>query len=204
MKEFMRLTTFVSGTIKLTTAGSSKLKLVLIGHGTQNYTCADSTAYSKPVANGAEAELFDVSCFASFVPGIVDWFPFLFLHNPKAIPYELLPRAGTHYFYPDAATPVFDVSGENTRTKKGLFVGKKLENIPAPGDANTGVSPNAFGAVDWLKLVKKDDVKTASGQAFTSVGYKTVYRVQTAGGKAPATCLGRPAQFDIPYATQYC
>ena len=117
---------------------------------------------------------------------------------------DKLPKVGVHYFYPDASTPVFDVNEITTAAKKGRFVGKRSENITAPGDANTGVAPNAFGAVDWLKLVSTDTVRTASGEVFASNGYKTVYRVETAGGKPPGTCQGRPAHFEILYSAQYC
>ncbi|RPB24600.1 hypothetical protein L211DRAFT_837530 [Terfezia boudieri ATCC MYA-4762] len=191
------------GSPKLTDAGSLKLKLLAIGHGTQNYTCADSTAKSKPVANGAYAELYDVSCFPSVIPGILNWLPYLFLHKPRAIPVEKLPKVGVHYFYPDASTPVFDVNEVTATAKKGRFVGMKSENITAPSGANTGVAPNAFGAVDWLKLVSTDNVRTASGRVFASNGYKAVYRVETAGGRPPATCQGRPTHFEILYAAQY-
>lgn len=117
---------------------------------------------------------------------------------------DKLPRVGVHYFYPDASTPVFDVKETTAAAKKGRFVGKKSENITAPIDANTGVAPDAFGAVDWLKLVSTDNVRTASGEVFASNGYKAVYRVETAGGKPPATCQGRPARFEISYSAQYC
>ena len=175
---------------------------------------------STPVANGAYAQLYDASCFVSIIPGILNRLPYLFLHKPEAIPTDKLPKIGVHYFYPDAATPVFDVSPneittaakkgfETTKkgsetTKKGRFVGMKSEGIAAPSNADAGVAPNAFGAVDWLKLVPKDNVRTASGETFASIGYKTVYRVETAGGKPPATCQGRPARFEILYAAQYC
>lgn len=190
------------GFIKLTGPGSLKLKLLAVGHGTQNYTCADSTAKSKPVANGAHAQLYDASCFASLIPGILNWLPYLFLHKPQVIQVDRLPKVGVHYFY-DTTTPVFDVNEITTTAKKGRFVGKRSENITAPSDANTGLAPDAFGAVDWLKLVSTDTVKTASGEVFASNGYKTVYRVETAGGKPPATCQGRAAHFEIPYAAQY-
>ncbi|KAF8429559.1 hypothetical protein EV426DRAFT_581817 [Tirmania nivea] len=191
------------GSTKLTDPGSLKLQLVVVGHGTQNYTCADSTANSKPVANGAHAELYDASCFVSITPGILNRLPYLFLQKPRAIPVDKLPKVGVHYFYPDATTPVFDVNGKTAAAKKGRFVGKKLENVSAPSDAYAGVAPDAFGAVDWLKLVSTDNVRTASGEVFASNGYNAVYRVETAGGKPPATCQGRPAHFEILYAAQY-
>lgn len=179
------------------------LKLVVIGSGTQNYTCVDSTSYSKPVANGAVADLFDVSCIASHTSdaeSILGKLPQLVLHNLHVIHEKNFPKIGVHYFYPDSSTPVFRISSGK---KKGLFVGQKLENVPAPAYADAGLPPDAFGAVDWLKLGTKDNVLTTNGKPLKSKGYKAVYRVETAGGKAPMTCQGRPAYFTIPYAAQY-
>ncbi|KAF8471240.1 hypothetical protein BDZ91DRAFT_718163 [Kalaharituber pfeilii] len=191
------------GALKLTDAGFMRLKLVVIGHGTQNYTCADSTANSKPAPIGAYAEMFDASCFATFAPAILHWLPDIFLHRTEAVPRDLLPKVGLHYFHPDITTAVFDINEPTDRKQSGLFVGKKLENVPAPQNANRGIEPDAFGAVDWLKLVPKNNVKTECGETLKSVGFKAVYRVHTAGGKAPATCEGRESSFTIPYATEY-
>ncbi|KAI5808000.1 hypothetical protein DFH27DRAFT_291544 [Peziza echinospora] len=192
-----------TGTVKLSGAGSLALKLVVLGRGTQNYTCADSTENSKPVANGALATIYDASCFAVNAPAFLHILPQILLHTPNAIPYDVFPKIGTHFFHPDASTPVFDVVNPIVSTKSGLFVGKKAENIPAPTDANAGIAPDAYGAVDWLKLVPKEGVVTASGAKITSSGYAGVYRVHTAGGKAPENCAGRPAEFTVPYATEY-
>ena len=191
------------GDTTLSGAGTMKLKMVAIGYGTQNYTCADATANSKPVANGAQATLFDASCFASFAPDILKWLPPVFLHQEGALPMNLLPDVGMHYFHPDASTPVFDVNKIEPQ-KIGLFVGKKAEFVPAPSNADAGVAPYQYGAVDWLKLVAKAGVMLITGEALTSKGYKAVYRVNTAGGKPPATCEGQPAAFNVGYATQYC
>jgi hypothetical protein len=34
-------------------------------------------------------------------------------------------------------------------------------------------------------------------------GVNTVYRLETAGGKSPETCLGQKEAFEITYAAQY-
>ena len=97
-----------------------------------------------------------------------------------------LAKAGNHIF-PDATTAVFNfVPTENEK-----FVGKKKENVAAPADAPSG----QYGAVDWLNLEWKEG---------TLGGFKNAYRVVTAGGKAPTTCEGRPKQFEMKYATEYC
>jgi hypothetical protein len=48
--------------------------------------------------------------------------------------------------------------------------------------------------VPWLHL--------ADGQNLSRGGIDTVYRVETAGGKAPETCTGQDATFTVPYAAQ--
>jgi len=77
----------VDGPTQLSGPGSMKLKVIVIGSGTQNYTCADSTSYSKPVGNGAVADLYDVSCIASSdgESSILGQLPQSILHNPSVI-----------------------------------------------------------------------------------------------------------------------
>ena len=174
-----------------------KLKVVVIGYGTQNYTCKDTYSPS-PAGNGAVADLYDVSCIAS--SDTIGQLPQSILHNPSVIHKKKLQQIGSHYFYPDSTTPVFKVYGGK---KKGLFVGQRVDGVAAPTNADAGLPPNAFGAVDWLKLGIKEGIKTPKGKPFKSKGYKVVYRVETAGGKAPPTCEGKPAHFTIPYAALY-
>jgi len=187
------------GPTKLPGPGSMKLKYILIGHGTQNYTCTDSTDYTSPVPNGAQADLYDVSSLACYAPAAdLNKLPYFFLHGSDYVPKDKFHQIGVHYFHPDASTPIFDIEGR----KEIFFVGKKLEGVPAPADADPGLAPDAFGAVDWLELGTKSDV-VVNGKSLKSSGCKGIYRVQTAGGKPPATCKGRSAQFTIPYAAQY-
>ncbi|KAF8457765.1 hypothetical protein BGX38DRAFT_1157238 [Terfezia claveryi] len=121
------------------------------------------------------------------------------------MPHALLPLSQVSLtgFLTSSFTNLEPSRWKTATAKKGRFVGIRPENITAPSDANTGVAPNAFGAVDWLKLVSTDNVRTASGRVFASKGYKTIYRVETAGGRPPATCQGRPTHFEISYAAQY-
>ncbi|USP81119.1 hypothetical protein yc1106_08393 [Curvularia clavata] len=88
---------------------------------------------------------------------------------------------GTHFFL-DATTPDFDVSTlGNTVVKK----------------AQAADAPNAASDVPWLRLTTQ-----ASG---TTSQVKEIYRVNTVGGKAPASCAGQtPGQvFTVPYEAQY-
>lgn len=101
---------------------------------------------------------------------------------------------GHHYFAPDFSTPVFDFRVAAGQTQ--IFTGVRDQAIPALSTASRGgPGDQQFGAVDWLRL-KAIPEKT--------VDYKLAYRVETAGGKAPATCEGRPSTFSIEYATEYC
>ena len=83
-------------------------------------------------------------------------------------------QIGMHYF--DAqGTPTFDLSPEGL-----LLKSKKMDSDPAPDGSCYGRDGGA--AVPWLML--QDD---GTGR---SVGLDQVFRVETAGGSAPATCDG--------------
>lgn len=55
-------------------------------------------------------------------------------------------------------------------------------------------APNAAKDVPWLKL----STKSADGCSIAEV-----YRVDTSGGVAPATCEGQAPAFQIQYAANY-
>jgi hypothetical protein len=168
----------------------------VLGKGTQNYTCADSTAASVPKANGAKADLYDASCLAENYPDLLHSLPPILLDLNTDVEEYLLKRlrinqdklkVGFHYFS-NPTTPVFDFQ----RSKKGgIFVGLKTQNVTAPSTASYGEN----GAVDWLRINAIDG---------TTNGCVTAYRVVTAGGKAPATCEGLKKNIEVPYATEYC
>jgi len=169
------------------------LSRVVIGRGTQNYTCADDS--SAPVAIGAVARLYDASCIATSFPAIFEQLPGLFLgvdaSQETFIANKLGMLAGKdmlvgHHLFSNVTTPVFDfrLNGSDK-----IFVGKKEDNKPAPPTSVNGT----FGAVDWLEL------QIIAG----TVGYKRAYRVVTAGGKQPATCSGQAASFTEEYSAQY-
>jgi len=184
------------------------LKKVVVGRGTQNYTCETDTEESVPVLKGAIATLFDTSCLAAFTP--------TFLHSisPELLTYPLSsvdsPTAkalttGSHYF-PIKKTPVFDFRTENGMDvpapatvlggpavgPENMFEYAAGKNTPAPADAPAG--SNKLGSVDWLRL-DNDGLRDPS--------YSSVYRIHTAGGKAPATCKGLEKEFIVDYAAEY-
>lgn len=100
---------------------------------------------------------------------------------------------GHHYFAPNNTIPVFDFRMEKSQSL--IFRGKKDQGVPATTAASKGIPTEQNGAVDWLRIVAIQSL---------SVGFKLVYRVQTAGGKSPSTCKGMSKSFEIQYATEYC
>ncbi|KAF3008735.1 hypothetical protein E8E13_009881 [Curvularia kusanoi] len=86
------------------------------------------------------------------------------------------------HFFSDLTTPDFDISGlGNTKAKK-------IEDAPAP---------NASADVKWLRLQAETADSTSQ--------VKYVYRLNTVGGVAPASCEGRAEGevVTVPYQAQY-
>ena len=179
-----------------------ELKYVLLGVGTQNYSCSDDgDADAAPAATGAIAELFDlgplltseayspatVTTLINRIPGLV--LPFT---NKKGKVRGNLsrlgfPTVGKHFFQSNPTAPVFDLTELDARAVVGLD-----SKVPPPADAFSG--KNEEGAVDWLFL-------TDAGGSFG--GVSNVYRLVTAGGKAPETCKGKKSEFTVEYAAEY-
>lgn len=181
---------------------------VTVGHGIQNYTCANAS--SIPVAIGALATLYDVTSLAMSPDGAttINGIPDTVVFTPNPTPNSALitattplrvpampqtfPVIGHHYFLADG-TPTFDFK----TTDSSILFCKKLAAVKAPTTASKG--PDGTSAVDWLQLADKG----------SSVGLSMVYRVVTAGGGAPATCQGQGTNglgtgvISVPYAAQY-
>jgi len=184
------------GTAVLTRPGSDqKAVRVVLGTGTQNYTCASGA--TAPVPVGARATLFDASCLAVNFPEFLHALPALVvgLEAPQidlsvtllSLFKNSMRLVQGHHFFQDPTTPVFDfqVNGQGI-----LAISKKAENITAPAGSYQG----QYGAVDWLHL------RTIAG---TIGDVKDIYRFSTAGGAAPKTCQGRNGEFQIKYAAEY-
>lgn len=158
---------------------------IAIGRGTQNYTCADSTAASIPAANGAVAILFNASCIAASSPTQLSSIPLLLLgvnmDQLDDLPDSFV-QSGVHFFS-TKTTPTFDLR------QYGYTNSKKIAAVPAP--AVKGQDP----AVPWLKLQYN-----GLGEVGT---VQEIYRLNTAGGTAPANCLGMPSAFEVQYAAEY-
>jgi hypothetical protein len=88
-----------------------------------------------------------------------------------------------HHFFADKTTPEFDLN-----TEKHQWGTVQLKKDSAQS------APNPAKDVPWLKLT----AKTVDGCSIAEV-----YRVNTAGGVAPATCKDQPASFEVQYAASY-
>lgn len=170
------------------------LKYVAIGVGTQNYTCASTPdSGSAPIQVGAKATLYDASQFFQTLSGLVPTIPGFVLGlytmtgaDPST---SLTLGAMGNHFFNSAGQPTFDLTKINA-----LLTAKKTGDVVAPASACPG--PNGVGAIDWLQL---SDV--GGGASFG--GLANVYRVETAGGKPPATCAGQTGTINVPYAAEY-
>ena len=159
-------------------AAGSTLGLVAIGKGTQNYTCADSSATTIPVAVGALATLYNASCIAASYPSLLEPLTQMAYDLP-ARDLAMLPVVGEHYFR-DSKTPTFEVNTIGTQPMA------KTDVSNPPSDPTVNVA--------WLYLTNKD----------TSTNIVNIYRVETNNGMQPANCSGvTPGLFTVPYAAQY-
>lgn len=159
-----------------------------------------------PVANGAVASLFNASCIVSAYPdigamlsgvsmsfnlsnlaSIAQSLPPSFLKQTLA-PTSGMAVSGAHYFT-NSTTPFFNMDA--SQWKIGEAPCAKNSSVPAPDAAAKGQKGEK--AVPWLKLITRPG---ATG------GLQEVYRVETAGGSAPETCKGMPAEFEVQYAAQ--
>ncbi|KAM7208808.1 putative malate dehydrogenase [Naviculisporaceae sp. PSN 640] len=173
-----------------------KLKHIALGRGTQNYTCDTTKPDEAPKAAGAVATLFDASCVVTAFPDLARslgkvsmQFNLTSAESASKLNPSNLAISGRHYFT-GPSTPFFDL--DVTPKKLGHANCAKDGATPAPADAPKGQKGEP--AVPWLKLT------TISG---ATGNLREVYRVETVGGSAPATCQGLPASFTVQYAAQY-
>lgn len=169
---------------------------VVVGRGTQNYTCDLSNSTAVPTPVGALASLFDVSCVAATAKELLPALSIIALDLP--VPFSedtsspvMQDMTGHHYFLDDT-TPFFNLDTELHQYGMGALQKANASNAPETSYAGPGGQGN--GAVQWLKL----DVKPAAQDSF-----KQVYRLDTAGGVPPKMCTGSPAAFEVPYAAVY-
>jgi hypothetical protein len=157
--------------------GALSLKYITLGVGTQNYSC--SAVGATPTAIGAVADLYDASLLLS--PAKSSLIPSFAAVAYSTHSWFNLPTLGHHWFSA-SGVPTFDLES------RGFLSAKKVANVTAP----TG---SISGSVDWLFL--RDD-----GRGVSSKNLQAVYRVETAGGSAPATCSSAGV-LKVPYAAEY-
>lgn len=177
------------------------LKHVAIGRGVQNYTCDTTNSTAVPVAIGAVAVLYNASCVVAMYPDLANDLPRVALQFnlttediDAAVPLTAMQPSnlvvsGKHFFNSEG-TPFFNL--DTPILKMGQAGCAKNSSVPAPQDAAHGQQGEP--AVSWLKLLTKDG---------STGDLQEVYRLQTAGGSAPATCKDMPAVFEVQYAAQY-
>lgn len=182
-----------------------QLKYVLLGVGTQNYTC-NGNETAAPGTTGAVAKLYDIgtrlnrdplapwkissisglALSLSSFPNLLDGYLMLEGYNEWM---------GNHFFTQmDATTsiPTFYLDHVKATPFPIAMVTKK-NAVDAPKSACPGTKNE--GAIQWLQLV--DEKGLSAG------GVNTVYRVETAGGNKPAVCKDQKATFEVPYTAQY-
>jgi len=169
----------------------------------QNYTCANNAPTTTPVAIGAVASLYNVSCVAALYPDILTLLPDLALQYPlPADPSSPLPPANAdlsgHHEFLDTTTPFFNLD-VNPDTQFGMAVAKKNGTSNPPAGAPLGPDNVGDGSVAWLYL---KTINGTSTQATTN-NIKNVYRLNTAGGNPPKNCSNSDAVFDVQYSALY-
>ena len=183
-----------------------KLRYVLLGIGTQNYTCLSGNDTAAPDTTGAVAKLYDLGTqlnkdpWAQFKIPTISGLALSLSKSPwggDRFLDEYLKQQGysqwlgNHFFSP-AKIPTFSLTQVKANPFPQAMVLKKAE-MDAPKWACPGTTGE--GAIKWLQLL--DDQKLSQG------GVNTVYRMETAGGKSPAVCKGQKKTFEVPYAAQY-
>lgn len=177
----------------------------------QNYTCDTSNPNSAPVSMGAVATIYDTFCIATRFPDIQRLLPDISLQlslpanvtgTPTSVPAVLdYTNRGViigHLYNLNASTLVFPMD-----THENGFFGRVnsviLESADAPSWAPTGQGTLGVGAASWQYYGAYNGTigKVPTGNV------QNVYRINTAGGQAPSTCIGQAAEFGIEYAAEY-
>ncbi|KAL6149766.1 hypothetical protein ACJQWK_02933 [Exserohilum turcicum] len=182
-----------------------QLKYVVLGLGTQNYTCSSGNELAVPGTTGATATLYDIGSQLSTNLLAARWklptissLALLLSTHPTALESYLKLEGfdkivGHHFFgnWNGTSTPVFAFD-RLPQSPYPIAQVSRADGTDAPKSAYPGLQQE--GAVPWLYLT---DTGSSVG------GVDTVYRLETAGGKGPVTCQGRQGSFEVKYAAQY-
>lgn len=142
---------------------------------------------------GAVASLFDVTCLAADDTDKLAKLPEIALKLTKnsdieaAVSHAKMDLLGHHFF--QESIPVFNLDTTEDH-QKGIAFTKVQKKVDAPSGSEQGDN----GAVEWLYL------STIDG---TEGNFKSVYRVNTAGGAPPETCENAPSEITVQYAANY-
>jgi hypothetical protein len=172
----------------------STVSFVVVGRGIQNYTCSGIGA--TPISVGAIATLYDATKIAVQNEDLLHTIPSLAVNDaPPAqggdftlpSPFDSVPIIG-HHFFNSEGMPVFSLSAVHK-----IMFAERIDSIPAPSSASKG--PAGTGAIAWLDL-------SVAPNPLNRGGLNQVYRVETAGGSAPATCASTRV-ISVQYAAEY-
>lgn len=153
------------------------------------------------MANGALATLYNATCLTGlFGTDTTNKLTNFVAKQSRRIRVPSLFESGHHYF-PDFSTPTFNLKTANA--DYGIDFSKKLNATAAPIDAST--SEDGSAAVPWLILkVEQPVLPPYSLAAADTNAVMEIYRINTAGGKAPATCVNHVgSNFTQEYAAEY-
>lgn len=156
---------------------TARLQYVLLGVGTQNYSCTGLTGKA-PTQIGALADLYDITPLANCEESAAELLPRYIVNATDLGQASQYPKFGKHFFT-TTTTPTFDLTSVGQK-----FYGMKSGSTPAPANAPKG--PGGEAAVAWLYLTQN--------AGYPSSDVTSVYRVETAGGSPPATC---PSEAEI-------
>ncbi|KAF8273793.1 hypothetical protein EI94DRAFT_1074979 [Lactarius quietus] len=171
---------------------------VLLGLGTQNYSCTVAGTYT-PLGSNAQmldiSTLFGTSEFDRIQDCTYDFWSNYEGTNPYD--YDLAIRlflkfrldiVGQYYFINDAngtLSPKFDFtnSGPTAGNPEAFVIGTKIADTPAP----TGSQD-----IDWV------EVEGLSGDFA-----KEIFRVRTRAGQPPPSCTPGSSDIEVKYTSQY-
>ncbi|KAB5589396.1 putative effector protein [Ceratobasidium theobromae] len=173
----------------------TKPEYIVLGIGTQNYTC---TAAGNYTSAGAVATLIDISCLYQYNPklfedvqdrvynlmpmyghNIPSW------HKIEAVLGHYPYIVGDHYFIPEdgAIAPKFGFRRSGKGDVDAFTVDKRVGGIPSPENSRN---------IDWLQL------QSTAGELS-----KYTFRVDTQGGQPPKSCHKEGHTITVPYTTKY-
>jgi len=160
---------------------------ILLGVGTQNYTCTDNGTLT---SDGATSRLYDIS-WAIGTAAFTNAESYYFNLTPEGqAAFEDTFKSmdmliADHYFVAnDTATGISPKFASAKDGDESSIIAQKVASLQAPNATN----------IDWLQLAKVNG---------NFSGTDTVFRVDTMGGRPPASCDPNTGTISVPYAAKY-